>query len=149
MVIMTDQKRKYDIAKLKEKFSVKILWSESSEIQGENLVFKGDEIEKLEVKLRRISSSIYGQGKGYFKTKFELYLGDGVFYHGRADIGDYDAAGIAIHIAKSYAYLRDVEKKDYSAHDHLVQFCFGHINDITDDELEELFYSEELEVIFN
>ena len=138
---------KYDVKKLRESFSVKILWSESSDFNGkENIVFDTEKaITDLEFKLRRISSEMYGKDKGYYKTKYELLLFGEVFYQGRADLGDYNSAGISIHIDRWLKWLLKNENKNFMALNSLVQFLFGDISEISDEVIEELFDEEELQ----
>lgn len=142
-------KNKYDIKKLKESFEVKILWSESEEFLGkENIVYSTErEIEALEHKLKRISSEMYGKGKGYHKTKYELRLLGEKFYSGRADLGDFDAAGIAKHIDMYLSWEIERNDKDYRALKELVQFLFGETKEIEDVVIEEILNKDELQRI--
>lgn len=121
------------IKKLKEQFKVAITFSEHSEVSN-CVVETSDEIELLEMKFKRLSDEVRELNEGYYKTDFQLSIGEEVFYKGRLDIGDYnyENSGIAKHIFKWLTYLHEEECEDTVFFNNCIQYFFSEV------ELEEL-----------
>ncbi|MCT4662782.1 MAG: hypothetical protein N4A40_13045 [Tissierellales bacterium] len=132
--------RKYDLNKIRDNFEVRILYSESKEINEMVGTHKSDGIKVLEEALKKCSQELYGEA-GYYKTGFELYYFGGQIASDRLYLGDYDYSNSGI---LSYLRMKHFEVKVLK---EIFEFLFFISEDISDDTIELLTQNEDLEKI--